>query len=146
MPAPITGDLGVNKIVAFGFGAMYVFVGLVGFVVTGFEGFADPGGAEYLAGFAVNPLHNLVHLVIGLALMVASRRTGSARAVNGAVGLVYLLVGLLGLFIARPDNPINILAINGFDNVLHLGSAMTLLGVAAVADRPRRPSTGRPVM
>jgi len=138
---PVTGDLGINKIVAFGFGAVYLFVGVVGFFLTGVEGFADPGAAEHLAGFAVNPLHNVVHLVIALALLVSSRRTKSARLANGGVGAVYLLVGLLGLFIARPDNAANILAINGFDNVLHLGTAMVLLSVAAAADHVRRPLT-----
>jgi len=140
MPTPTRGDHGINKVVAFGFGFIYLFVAVVGFVVTGFDGFAEPGNASYLAGFAVNPLHNVVHLVIGLALLASSRRTGSARAVNGLVGVVYLLVGLIGLFIARPDEPLNVLAINGFDNVLHLGTAMVLLTIAGAADRTRRPA------
>ena len=131
-------DLGINRGVAGAFGAVYLVVGVVGFFVTGFSRFADSTNGQSLAGFAVNPLHNAVHVLVGLALLAASARLGAARAVNGLVGAVYLVLGLVGLPFARPDVSWNVLAVNGFDNVLHLGTAFLLLTVAAATDgRPR---------
>ncbi|WP_136519167.1 MULTISPECIES: DUF4383 domain-containing protein [Cellulomonas] len=123
-----------NRLVAAIFGAVYTLVGLAGFLVTGGVPFASQEG-ELLLGFEVNPLHNIVHLVIGIALLLASRTVGGARSANLAVGAVYLLVGILGLFII--DTEANILALNGADNVLHFGTAIILLGVALGADRDR---------
>lgn len=44
----------------------YTPVGIAGFFLTRFSGFAEPTG-ELLLGFEVNPLHNIVHLIIGSA-------------------------------------------------------------------------------
>ena len=62
-----------------------------------------------------------------------------ARTVNTAVGAVYLLVGILGLFLL--SSPLNIIALNGADNVLHLASAVLLLGVGLSLDKV--PATAR---
>lgn len=121
-----------NRLVGAIFGVVYLLVGLAGFLVTGGVPFAGQEG-EPLLGFEVNPLHNIVHLLIGLVLVLGSRTVPSAKAANTAVGAVYLLVGLLGLFIL--DSAANILALNAADNVLHLGSAVILLGVGLGADR-----------
>jgi hypothetical protein len=64
---------------------------------------------------------------------------GSAKAVNSTVGGVYLLVGIVGLFLV--GSSANILALNGADNVLHFASAILLLGVGLSADRS--PSSAR---
>ncbi|QGQ18647.1 DUF4383 domain-containing protein [Cellulomonas sp. JZ18] len=127
-----------NRLVAAIFGAVYTLVGLAGFLVTGGVPFASQEG-ELLLGFEVNPLHNIVHLVIGIALLLASRTVGGARSANLTVGAVYLLVGILGLFII--DTEANILALNGADNVLHFATAIILLGVALGADRDRARTT-----
>ena len=52
--------------------------------------------------------------------------------------MTYLLVGVLGLFLT--DSEVNILAINGWDNVLHLGSAAILL-TAGLLGGPRTTAT-----
>lgn len=127
-----------NRLVAAIFGAVYTLVGLAGFLVTGGVPFASQEG-EPLLGFEVNPLHNIVHLVIGIALLLASRTVTGARSANLTVGAVYLLVGILGLFII--DTEANILALNGADNVLHFATAIILLGVALGADRDRAART-----
>src|SRR3712207_8256555 len=60
--------------------------------------------------FMVNPFHNIVHLLIGAALLIGGLSSVSAaKATNTTIGAAYLLVGLIGLFIASPDNPANIL-------------------------------------
>ncbi|MDT0166350.1 DUF4383 domain-containing protein, partial [Actinotalea sp. AC32] len=121
-----------SRLLATVLGVVYLVVGAVGFAVTGGTGLASTEGATLLV-FEVNPLHNVVHLAVGAALLVAARRSAAAaRSTCLAVGAVYLLVGVVGLFLV--GSPANLLALNGADNVLHLASALVLLGVA-LADR-----------
>ncbi len=134
------GDRGINRRVALVLGVVYLLVGLAGFLVTGGVGFASPDGNSLL-GFGVNPLHNIVHILVGVVLLAASRRTASARAANLAIGATYLLLGIIGLFIADATNALNIIALNGADNVLHLGTALVLLAVALGTDKPARTAT-----
>jgi hypothetical protein len=115
------------------FGAVYVLVGLAGFAVTGFGDFAGTNTGDKLIVFEINPLHNIVHLAIGALLLFASRAVSTAKGANTLVGAVYLLVGIVGLFIL--DSSANILSLNSADNVLHLASAIVLLGVGLSQDK-----------
>ncbi|KZE36187.1 DUF4383 domain-containing protein [Microbacterium sp. T32] len=122
-----------NRIVATVFGAVYLLVGLLGFAVTGGVGFASSEGNLLLGIFAVNPLHNIAHLLIGAALLVAGLANArAAKGVNTTVGAVYLLLGIVGFFLTGPAN---ILALNVPDHFLHLASAVVLLGVGLGAER-----------
>ncbi|MGH8968433.1 MAG: DUF4383 domain-containing protein [Actinomycetes bacterium] len=121
-----------NRLLGAVFGVVYVLVGLAGFAVTSGVDFAGTEG-EPLIFFDVNPLHNVIHVLVGALLLAGSRTTASARAVNTLVGAVYLVLGIVGLFIL--DSDVNILALNGADNVLHLGSAILLLGVGLSQDK-----------
>lgn len=121
-----------NRLVATIFGVVYLLIGLLGFAVTGFSNFAGTQG-DSLLGFEVNPLHNIVHLAIGALLLASSRAVSSAKGANTLVGAVYLVVGIIGLFILTSSA--NILALNGADNVLHLASAVVLLGVGLSQDK-----------
>jgi hypothetical protein len=105
------------------FGAVYVAVGLLGFVVTGFSDFAAIS-SDKLILFGVNPLHNLVHIAVGAVWLAASRTESSARVVSALIGAVYLVVGVLGLFLAGGDPELNILNLNQPDNLLHFASAL----------------------
>jgi hypothetical protein len=107
------------------FGAIYVLIGIVGFFITGFSDFAGSEGRTLIL-FDINPLHNVVHLVVGIAFLAASRVEATARTISTLVGAVYLAVGLLGLFIAGSDD-LNLLALNQADNVLHLLSGAIAL-------------------
>jgi hypothetical protein len=128
-----------NRLVATVFGAVYLLVGLVGFVVTSGVGFVSTEGANLIV-FEINPLHNVIHLAIGAALLYAGvKDVQLARTVNTAVGAVYLLVGIVGLFLL--NSPLNIIALNGADNVLHLASAVLLLGVGLSLEKV--PATAR---
>jgi hypothetical protein len=122
-----------NRLIATIFGAVYLLVGILGFFVTAGIGFFASQGANLIV-FAVNPLHNVIHLLIGAALLIAGLKSvPAARTVNTTVGGVYLLVGIVGLFLL--DSPLNIIALNGADNVLHLASAVLLLGVGLSQDK-----------
>jgi hypothetical protein len=118
------------------YGAVYLQNGLLAIAVTGGVGIIATKGGLLLGLFEVNPLHNVAHLLIGAALVIAGLSSiRASRTVNSVIGAVYLLLGIVGLFIL--DSPANILAINGWDNVLHFASAIILLGVGLGADKGR---------
>lgn len=129
-----------NRIIATLFGAAYVLVGLLGFFWVNDVPFAGPGdGSNAIFGiFEVNPLHNIAHLLIGAALLIAGAGTAaSAKAANSTVGALYLLLGVVGFFLTAPDggrSPINVLSLNVPDHILHLASALLLLATGLGAD------------
>jgi Domain of unknown function (DUF4383) len=125
---------GANVVLGYVFGAVYLLVGLLGFTVSGGHDFAGHDGGKLLGLFMVNPLHNVAHLLIGALLVLAATRGEAVSSrVNTLVGGVYLLLGVVGLFIL--NNDVNILALNTPDNILHFGSAAILLGVGLSAGR-----------
>ena len=123
-----------NRLLATVFGIVYVLIGIAGFFVTSGVGFFDTPGGLLLGIFEVNILHNIAHLLIGAALLIAGLSgLRPARTVNSVIGALYLLLGIVGLFVI--GSAFNILAINGADNVLHFGSAVLLLAVGLGAER-----------
>lgn len=129
-----------NRLVATIFGAVYLLVGLLGFAVTGGVGFIATEGGLLLGIFAVNPLHNIAHLLIGAALLFAGLKSVSvAKAVNTTIGAVYLLLGIVGFFLV--GTAANILALNTPDHFLHLASALVLLAAGLGAERGTRTAT-----
>ena len=87
-----TGPRTLNQTLALAFGAVYVLVGVLGFFVSMDVDFAGKEGASLL-GFDVNGLHNIVHLLIGVALVLASRTHAAARGANLTIGAVYVKIG-----------------------------------------------------
>ena len=105
--------------------------------MTSGVGFIATDGGLLLGIFAVNPLHNVAHLLIGAALLIAGiAGVRPAKAVNTTVGAAYLLLGIAGFFLV--GTPANILALNVPDHFLHLASAIVLLGVGLGAERDAR--------
>ncbi|RWR25441.1 DUF4383 domain-containing protein [Agrococcus lahaulensis] len=122
-----------NRLVATVFGAVYLLVGVLGLFVAG-SNFAGEEGGLLLGIFQVNHLHNIAHLLIGAALLAAGlRSTAAAKRVNVTVGAVYLLLGIVGFFLV--GTALNILALNTADHILHLASAIVLLGTGLALDR-----------
>jgi cyanate permease len=134
---PSFGGRTLNQTLALAFGAVYALVGLLGFAVSGDADFAGQDGASLL-GFDVNGLHNIVHLLIGVVLLAASRTHVAAKGVNLTIGAVYVLLAVLGPFIN--DTAVDIIGLNGADHVLHLLSGVLLVGVAVAADKNARVS------
>lgn len=123
-----------NRLVATIFGAVYLLVGALGFAVTGGVGFISTSGGLLLGIFEVNPLHNIAHLLIGGALLIAGLASArAAKVTNTVVGAAYLLLGIIGFFLV--GTAANVLALNTFDHFLHLASALVLLGVGVGAER-----------
>lgn len=120
------------------FGVVYLVVGLVGFAITGLEDFASESEKSLLI-FDINPLHNIAHLGVGALFLVGSRSHDAAKPVNLVIGIVYLLLGVLGLAGVLVDDLINN---NTADTFLHLGTGALAIffgtaGAAAPAGRSR---------
>jgi hypothetical protein len=117
-----------SQLLALAIGVIYTLVGLLGFAVTGFENFASETD-KTLLGFEINPLHNIVHLAIGLAGLALWRRLDTARTYGWLLAAGYGLAFIYGLF-AAGNSDINFLSMNGADNVLHLVSAIAGVAIA----------------
>ena len=129
-----------NRLLGVIFGAVYILVGILGFTVTSGVGFFATSGGLLLGIFEVNIFHNVAHVLIGAALLLAGiSNARAAKTVNAVVGAAYLVLGLAGLFLI--GSALNILALNVADNVLHFGSAAILLAVGLGADKATRVAT-----
>jgi len=92
-----------SQLLALAIGAVYTLIGILGFLVTGFDNFAAETN-KTLLGFEINPLHNLVHLAIGLAGLAMWRRLDTARTYGWLLAAGYGLAFIYGLFAAgKPD-------------------------------------------
>jgi purine-cytosine permease-like protein len=124
-----------NRLLGIFLGIVYVIDGVYGFFLTSDTGFAATSGPKILDLFETNPLHNIVHLVIGVALVTAALiGARTSKAMNTTLGVLFLLVGIVGLLVSSGDNPLNVLAINGADNVLNFATAVVLLTVGIGGD------------
>ena len=124
----------VNGLVALAFGAVFVVVGLAGFLLSGGHPAVGTSGGALLGLFQVNVLHNVIHLAIGVAMIAAALRgDGPARTVNRAMGVLYLVLFVAGLFLVGTG--LNLVALNVSDNILHLVLGVVLAGVGFGAER-----------
>ena len=114
---------------ALGIGVAYVLVGVLGFFVTGFDDFAGNSQDERLIGlFMINPLHNVAHILVGIAGIALARTLASARTYGWLLAVLYGALFIYGL-IATGESW-DFLNINGADNVLHILSALAGLAIA----------------
>lgn len=138
-------------------GLVFLALGVLGFVRTGFGDFAGDQHAMLL-GFTLNPLHNVVHLAFGVLGLLMATSSGLARLYGWILFLGYGAVLLWGLALAGvfSTNPVsglgNPLALNINDNWLHLGLAAVGLLIAVlparrkiVTEPPVDARTGEPV-
>ena len=121
------------------FGAVYVLVGILGFFVA--DQFTGGQASDKLILFPVNHMHNIVHLLIGGALLFGSSRADLAPRVNLIVGVAYALVALLGFLGIITPELINDRGVA--DDFLHLATAILAIyfGTAgATTTRPAAPA------
>lgn len=116
-------------------GAAYVAVGFVGFFITGFDAFLRDTGETLLFGFAsINPMHNIVHILIGAFLIAMTRfSTASTEGALMGVGLFYITAFVIG--VTAPDN-LTILAMNGAgdgENLVHIVTGITALSAGLLS-------------
>jgi arginine exporter protein ArgO len=114
-------------------GAVFLLVGVLGFIpgiTSNYEAlsFAGHDSEALLLGiFQVSVLHNIVHLLFGIAGILMARTVGQARNYLLYGGVIYLVLWLYGLLIGQ-DSAANFVPVNSADNWLHF-----VLGVAMIA-------------
>jgi Domain of unknown function (DUF4383) len=125
-----------NRLLGIFLGIVYLIDGIYGYFLTSDTGFFSTSGPKVIDLFETNPFHNLVHVIVGIALLTAALvGPRSAKAVNMTLGAIFLLAAVVGLFLSSGNNPLNILAFNGADNVLNFATAAILLAVGFGGDR-----------
>jgi hypothetical protein len=121
-------------------GAVFLVVGILGFIpgiTTDYDELSFAGedsSAELFGIFQVSILHNIVHLIFGIAGLALARTIDGARTYLIGGGAIYLALWLLGLIGGAEWIPANTA-----DNWLHfgLGTGMIALGVLAGRERVR---------
>ncbi len=104
------------------FGVVFLAVGALGFVpgVTTEDGLL-------LGIFQVSPLHNVIHLLSGIAAIAAAKSEDYAQLYFRIFGAVYALVAVVGW--VQGTTVLGLIDVNVADNVLHTVLAVAILGV-----------------
>jgi hypothetical protein len=138
-----TGDKGADLVRNFAkaVGAVFLLVGILGFVpgitqdiypLNLFNHEPDNRHALLLGLFEVSVLHNIVHLLFGVAGLAMAKNARSATTYLIGGGVIYLLLTVYGLIVnGDHSSAANFVPINGHDNWLHalLGVGMISLGL-----------------
>ncbi len=107
------------KKLAIVFGIVFVIVGILGFIPNPIVG----GGDAY---FLTDTIHNIVHLLVGIILLIAAGKSERASAASLKVfGVIYLILFLDGL--VEKTQLIGFIQQNSHDTWLHLLLGIVLL-------------------
>jgi hypothetical protein len=112
--------MGLARTVAAVFGAIYLLVGIVGFVLE----------SPLLGLFEVNLLHNIVHILLGAILLYGSMSYSAAIQATRGVGAVLIILGILGFVSA---DGFGLVPLGGNDIWLHLATGAILLATGFMA-------------
>ena len=127
-----------NRVLGLCLGVGFLALGISGFVFASAP-FFSPEGALVWGVITTNGAQNLVHTLIGAALLLAAVSTlDASRRTNGIVGALLLVWGLAGLFLI--ENPANIFALGVWSNLIHFAASCVLLAVGLGVERPARPA------
>lgn len=124
-------------------GVVFLLVGVLGFIpgiTSNFDQlqFAGSGSEALLLGiFQVSILHNIVHLLFGIAGIAMAKTAAGAYNYLLWGGVIYAVLFIYGLIIPA-DSPANFVPLNVADDILHLALAIGMIGLAlALRDRHR---------
>jgi len=127
----MNGNTSVARSILLYFGIILLAIGILGFIPGISSGYAGTG--LLLGIFAINPLHNVIHILTGVVALAAVYYAGGAyvRWYGLVFGIVYAIVTLVGLFqIFFVDGQfLGVVPINGADNILHLAITVTTFAV-----------------
>ncbi|WP_189888299.1 DUF4383 domain-containing protein [Streptomyces xantholiticus] len=129
-------------------GVVFLLVGVLGFVpgiTTNYDTmeFAEHHSqAELLGLFQVSILHNLVHLLFGIAGIAMAGAASTARTYLVGGGVVYLALWLYGLFIDH-DSAANFVPLNNADNWLHFVLGIGMIALGFLLTRRTKPTPRR---
>jgi hypothetical protein len=130
-------------------GAVFLLVGVLGFIpgiTTNYGQMTFAGhmsNAKLIGLFEVSVLHNVVHLLFGVAGVAMARRSDSAVTYLVGGGVVYLVLWLYGLVIDE-QSAANFVPVNTPDNWLHFLLGLGMIGLGVLGRRSLRtgPASG----
>jgi hypothetical protein len=126
-------------------GLVFLLVGILGFVpgiTSNYDDLKFAGhnsNAQLLGIFDTSILHNIVHLLFGVAGLALSRTWDGARTFLIGGGSIYLVLFVYGA-IFHGEKGSNWIPVNWADNILHLalGAGMIVLGLVLGKEMVRR--------
>ncbi len=124
-------------------GVVFLLVGILGFIpgITSNYStmmFAGHQSEAMLLGiFQVSILHNIVHLLFGVAGLAMSRTVSGARSYLLGGGIIYAILWIYGLVIGQ-ESAANFVPVNTADNWLHFLLAVGMIGLALALNRGDR--------
>lgn len=137
------------QIAALAVGAVFLLVGVLGFIpgITtnyGAMQFAGHESEAFLLGlFQVSILHNIVHLLFGIA-GIAMAKTGPMASKYLIIGgIIYAVLWIYGLVVGT-DSAANFVPLNTADNWLHLFLFIGMVTMGFLPGRKGSAATVRP--
>jgi type II secretory pathway component PulF len=133
------------QLAAMATGVVFLLVGILGFVpgiTTHYSDMTFAGHhsmAKLLGIFMVSVLHNIVHLLFGIAGIAMARKWSTARTFLIGGGVIYLVLWIYGLVIDQMSSA-NFIPINTADNWLHFVLGVGMIAVGVVLGRSVRNS------
>jgi hypothetical protein len=127
-------------------GAVFLLVGVLGFIPGITQhiypiSFAGHNSNDLLLGiFKVSVLHNIVHLLFGVAGLAMAKRTRSATSYLVGGGIIYLVLAVYGAVIGY-QSAANFVPINTADNWLHLVLGLGMIALGLIGGRARTNKT-----
>jgi Domain of unknown function (DUF4383) len=126
-------------------GIVFLLVGILGFIPGITSNYDDlkfaghDSDAQLLGIFDTSVLHNIVHLLFGIAGIALSRTWDGARNFLIGGGFVYLVLFVYGA-IFHGESGSNWIPVNWADNILHLalGAGMIAIGYVLGKEAVRR--------
>lgn len=133
-------------------GAVFLLIGVLGLIpgiTTDYDTMRFAGhqsDAKLFGVFQVSVLHNIVHLLFGVAGLALARTVAGARAFLLGGGAIYLVLWLYGMIVDY-DSGANFVPFNRADNWLHLLLGVGMIGLGLLTTRgsasPGRTGIGR---
>lgn len=121
-------------------GAVFLLVGVLGFIpgITTHYGdmtFAGHDSDAKLIGlFQVSVLHNIVHLLFGIAGIAMARQARTAYLYLVGGGVIYLVLWIYGLIVDQNSDG-NFVPVNTADNWLHLVLGLGMIAAGVLLSR-----------
>jgi hypothetical protein len=129
-------------------GVVFLLVGILGFIpgiTSNYDTmmFAGHQSEAMLLGiFQVSILHNIVHLLFGVAGLAMARTVSGARTYLLGGGVIYAILWIYGLVIGQ-ESAANFVPLNNADNWLHFVLAIGMIGLALLLGRSARSTASR---
>jgi hypothetical protein len=128
-------------------GVVFLLVGVLGFIpgiTTNFSDLSFAGhesDARLFGLFQVSILHNIVHLLFGIAGLALARTAAQARTYLVFGGVIYLVLFVYGLIVGQ-ESAANFVPVNTADDILHLILGIGMIGLGLALTRDRRGVAG----